>query len=131
MTAGKSLTKAQLAKEADKQLRLNTVDVLNSFWDSIKSGLAAKDPKIIKVVSEIYNYTKAPTGTVFKQNIVMTSGVNNEGAQRPRSFDQIISRMEDQAETRKMLAQPEDEDIIDVTDLSEERSGLDDSAVAE
>lgn len=111
----KKLTRSQLAKEADTQLRENTVEILRKYWRSLDTGLERGDPKIIKIVAEMYAYNKAPGGTIFNQNIVM-AGKPVVDAPRVRSFDAIVNKLEDKTQVRAALAaplaQPEDEDDI-------------------
>jgi hypothetical protein len=115
------LTKAQLAKEAEKQLRDNSVTTLQAFWASINKGLQAQDPRIIKIVAEMYSYTKAPGGTtIFNQNNTanVSAGGDTVGGGKIRSIEQIIEKIEAKDANQKLLAgpvaQPEDPDIIDI-----------------
>lgn len=119
-TKAKKLTKSQLAREAESQLRENTVEILRKYWRSLDTGLERGDPKIIKIVAEMYAYNKAPGGTIFNQNNIVMAGKPAVDAPRVRSFDAIVNKLEDKTQVRAALAAPlaqpdedEDDDILD------------------
>lgn len=101
-----------MANEADKQLRANTREVLESFWKSVKVKLDAGDAKTMELVGRMFQYDKGPGGvTIFNQHLQLNgnSGQSGEQTARVRSFDQIIGKLEEQDEQRLLLAQPEEE----------------------
>jgi hypothetical protein len=118
LKAPKGLSRKQLQQEPEAQYRLNTRETLQKYWKAINLGLDNGDPKILKIVSEMYNMTKAPGGTTIYNNTQINSAKDPE-AKRARSFDAIINMIEDKAAVQKALAAPAETSEPDIEELEE------------
>ena len=90
------LTKEQLAKEPEVQLRENSRDVLKKFWSGLGRALDKEERWAYELVSRTYSYDKGPGGvTIYNQHLQVNGGAAPAQNERVRSFDQIISKLED------------------------------------
>jgi hypothetical protein len=113
----KRLSSAQMAKEADLQMRANARAMFETFWKAVDSGLKSGDAKAMSLFAQMVGYTKNSPMVAFNQQI-------NQGAtqadSRVRRFDGIVSMLEDRDEARKVLtaapAEISDEDAEDILD---------------
>ncbi len=136
MSRAKSLTKEQLAKEPEKQLKENTRESLKKFWTGLQAAMDRGDRWAFELVSRTYAYDKGPGGvTIYNQHLQVNNSANIEAPSRARSFDQIIAKLEERDAVQRQLAAPlensdpdvddelgEDEEIIDaeVEDITPE-----------
>lgn len=110
---GGTLTKAQLGREADKQLRENARELLKKYFVAVDKKLQQGDNRTIEMVSRMFQFDKGPGGvTIFNQHLQVTAQQPQEQTARVRSFDQIIGKLEDTDKVRALLAQPEEESDI-------------------
>jgi hypothetical protein len=117
-TRKKPLSRDQLSKEPERQLRINSKEVLEKFWESTKRLLDKDDPRTMKMVSEMFNLTKAPGGTTI-YNATQINNAGNPEQKRVMRFEGIIAMLEDRDAQRKALAAPApvvDEDAEEIQD---------------
>ncbi len=122
----KALTKAQLQKEAEKQLRENSREVLGKFWGSVKRGLDKGEKHAMEMVARMYAYDKAPGGiTIFNQHLQVNGAATAEQGRRGRSFDQIVNKLEgqDHEQRSQRLLTAADDDDEDAGDEDEIQDG--------
>lgn len=117
-----TLTKAQLAKEADKQLRENARGLLKKWFTAVEGQIDKGDNRTIEMVGRMFQFDKGPGGvTIFNQHLQVNQAGGGDAPARVRSFDQIIGKLEDRdnvARQSRLLAAPvensdEDEDYDD------------------
>lgn len=103
------LTKEQLAKEADLQLRENARNLLKNWFKAVDQKIAVGDNRTIEMVGRMFAFDKGPGGvTIFNQHL-QVNGVSQESGARVRSFDQIIAKLEEKdnvSRQQRMLEAP-------------------------
>jgi|ERR1700722_15614641 len=122
------LTKEQLAKEPEMQLRENSRDVLKKFWVGVGKALENQERWAFELVSRTYSYDKGPGGvTIYNQHLQVGGGAAPAQTERVRSFDQIIAKLEDRDKlgAQRLLeapienSEPDEEDDEDSEDDDE------------
>lgn len=113
------LTKEQLAKEADLQLRENARNLLTKWFVSVEKQIDRGDNRTIEMVGRMFQFDKGPGGiTIFNQHMQVNAAAADAPA-RVRSFDQIIAKLEDRDNVQRQLAAPlenSEEDDLDEDD---------------
>ncbi len=138
-TRRRKLSSKQMASLADVQLRKNSQEVLESFWETVKAKLRRGDSKTMEMVSRMYQYDRGPGGvTIFNQHLQVNGGGGDVTA-RVRSFDQIVGKLEEQqnlARQARLAGVPgvienaesdeetDDESIIDAETVDDGDTGL-------
>ncbi len=129
------LSKAQLAREADKQLRENARIMLKKWFVSVNAKIDDGDGRTIEMVGRMFQFDKGPGGvTIFNQHLQLNGATSDQSA-RVRSFDQIIGKLEDTdsvSRTRLLSeamenSEPDDDDDDEDADI--EDADIEDSAI--
>lgn len=121
------LTKDQLAKEADIQLRNNARVMLQKWFVSVNKKIDQGDGRTMEMVGRMFQFDKGPGGvTIFNQHLQLNQNSGNgdsAGATRLRNFDQIVGRLEDQ-EAHALLNAPTEnaESILEAEEILEDIS---------
>lgn len=101
------LTKEQLAKEADTQLRENARALLTSWFKSTIKNVENGDNRTIEMVGRMFQFDKGPGGiTIFNQHMNLNAANSGEAPARVRSFDQIVAKLEDRDNVARQIAAP-------------------------
>ncbi len=106
MARTKRLTKEQLSKEADVQLRDNARGMLQKWFVAVNSQIEKGDNRTIEMVGRMFQFDKGPGGiTIFNQHLQVNQP-NSDAPARVRSFDQIIAKLEERDAVQRQLAAP-------------------------
>jgi hypothetical protein len=125
MPRSKRLTKEQLSKEADIQLRDNARGMLSKWFVAVNSQIEKGDNRTIEMVGRMFQFDKGPGGiTIFNQHLQVNQA-NSDAPSRVKSFDQIIAKLEERDAVQRQLAAPlenseeedDDEDSGDADDI--------------
>lgn len=120
------LTKEQLAKEPEKQLKENTRESLKKFWSGLQLAMDRGDRWAFELVSRTYAYDKGPGGvTIYNQHLQVNQSTVADAGSRVRSFDQIIAKLEDRDNIQRQLNVPLDNSEPDDDDESDEEGDPD------
>lgn len=132
MPRSNRLTKEQLSKEPENQLRENTRESLRKFWLGLQAAMDRGERWAFELVSRTYAYDKGPGGvTIYNQHLQVNNQANSDAPSRVKSFDQIIAKLEERDAVQRQLAAPLENSEEDDDEDSEDADYIPDAEIEE